>query len=173
MSHHQPYDSLSSQKRSPFINALNNISSPSSHSGQSGQGTLNRMTVKCHNRNRMLTTSFLNQLLRFLNCDKGNQGFSTPVLKRSDNLSWSANHQWTFSFFQQKKKRKAFVIFLGSLTLSLQDIMSLLMRRALSLSQEQAKQRLILSFPRTFRSGCRVSSLDVSFENISQVYGSR
>lgn len=103
MSHHQPYDSLSSQNRSPFINALNNISSPSSHGGQSGQGTLNQMTVKCHNKNGMLTTSSLNQLLWFLNCDKGEQGFSIPVLKRSYNRSWSTtrkepvyllNNQW-------------------------------------------------------------------------------
>lgn len=94
MSHHQPYDSLSSQNRSPFINALNNISSPSSHGGQSGQGTLNQMTVKCHNKNGMLTTSSLNQLLWFLNCDKGEQGFSIPVLKRSYNRSWSTTHYY-------------------------------------------------------------------------------
>lgn len=53
----EPYDSLSSRRRSPFINALNNISSPPSPAGQSGQGTLNRMTVKCHNKNGMLTAS--------------------------------------------------------------------------------------------------------------------
>lgn len=55
--HAEPYDSLSSRRRSPFINALNNISSPPSPAGQSGQGTLNRMTVKCHNKNGMLTAS--------------------------------------------------------------------------------------------------------------------
>lgn len=94
MSHHQPYDLLSSQNRSPFINALNNISSPSSHGGQSGQGTLNQMTVKCHNKNGMLTTSSLNQLLWFLNCDKEEQGFSKPVLKRSNSSSWTPTHYY-------------------------------------------------------------------------------
>lgn len=113
MSHHQPYDSLSSQNRSPFINALNNISSPSSHGGQSGQGTLNQMTVKCHNKNGMLTTSSLNQLLWFLNCDKGEPGFSIPVLKRSYNRSWSTTHYYPppidlpcFPPPNRRKKRK-------------------------------------------------------------------
>lgn len=109
MSHHQPYDLLSSQNRSPFINALNNISSPSSHGGQSGQGTLNQMTVKCHNKNGMLTTSSLNQLLWFLNCDKEEQGFSKPVLKRSNSSSWTPTHYYptllTFPLPPPKKKR--------------------------------------------------------------------
>jgi hypothetical protein len=52
------------------------------------------MTVKCHNKNGMLTTSSLNQLLWFLNCDKEEQGFSKPVLKRSNSSSWTTTHYY-------------------------------------------------------------------------------